>query len=101
MKPFRAFVAPLLCLMFLLAGVAYADTAEEIQQKIEAKNAELQKLEGEIARFEKDLDVIGSSRKTLETELERLEVSRKKLATDIAITQNRIATTDLELDTLA
>jgi len=79
---------------------AFADTAAELQNKIEERNAQLKALEEEIALYEAELTKVGADRKTLEAEIARLDLSRKKIATDIAVTRNRIETTDLQLDEL-
>lgn len=91
------------CALLLSATVppaARADTVNELQTKIQEKNAELTKLQEEIARFEAELTKVGADRKTLEAEIARLDLSRKKIGTDIAVTENRIATTGLQLDEL-
>lgn len=92
-------------LVVLLSGLAatlpaYAETPEELAAKIETKNAELERLEAEIAEYEKQLDTVSSARKTLEVEVQRLDLSRKKILTDIRVTENRIATANLKLDEL-
>lgn len=77
-----------------------ADTASDLQKQIENKNAELQALQAEITKYEKELDVVGAARKTLEAEIKRLDTERKKLSADISVTQNRIATAALTLEEL-
>jgi len=77
-----------------------ATTTDELQGKITDKSAELKKLQDEIAQYERELDTIGSARKTLEGEVKRLGISSKKMTTDIAITQNRIKTAELKVSDL-
>ncbi len=103
--PRRTFVA-LLALssvafsVALLPAPAWGDTAEELQQKIADQNAHIAQLEKEIAEYENQLTVIGTARKTLEGEVARLDLSRKKMGADISLTQNKITETNLHLSEL-
>ena len=117
MKPLRAlsvlfrnlppakvlFSIVLLCTLALGGGLpsaVYGDTAEELQQKIADRNAKIAELERDITKYENDLSTIGSQKKTLEGEVSRLDISRKKIGTDIAVTENRVQTAELELEEL-
>ncbi|MEK9177419.1 MAG: peptidoglycan DD-metalloendopeptidase family protein, partial [Patescibacteria group bacterium] len=93
------FTALTLCAA-LLGTSALAETADELQGKIDGKTAELKELQDEILKYEQELDTVTSARKTLETEVKRLDISRKKISTDIAVTQNRITTAELKIDEL-
>lgn len=86
---------------FVLGGAfADADTAAELRNKIEERNGQLQLLENEIAKYEAELTKVGADRETLEAKITQLDISRKKIAADIAATRNRIETTDFQLDEL-
>jgi murein DD-endopeptidase MepM/ murein hydrolase activator NlpD len=84
----------------VFAHPANADTATDLQGKIEDKSAELKRLQDEITQYEQQLSTVGTARKTLESEVKRLDISRKKISTDIAITQNRIKTAELKIQDL-
>ncbi len=91
----------LLIFVWLATGVsAYGATAEELRQKIETQNAKIADLEKEIALYESQLAAVSTQKKTLESEVSRLDISRKKFATDIAVTENKISAANLELEQL-
>lgn len=83
-----------------LAPTAHGDTAEEIQQKITEQNAKIAALEKEIAEYESTLNQIGGQKTTLQSEINRIDISRKKIAADIAVSQNKITSANLELKRL-
>ncbi len=82
------------------SSISYADTAEELRQKIAERNAQIGELEKEIAAYQKEIDVIGKERQTLQGALKTLDLSRQKLATSIRSTENKISAKDLELSQL-
>ena len=92
-------VAFLAALSVLPAPVA-ADSASDIQQKIDATNAQIAQLEKEIAQYESALTDIGTQKNTLQSTVNTLDLSRKKMSTDISVTQNQITKTTLELSQL-
>ncbi len=90
----------LLVLLLCSALYARADTAEEIQAKIDAQNTKIIQLQKEIAAYEVSLAEIGKNKATLQGEVTRLDTSRKKLGADIAVTQDKIGTANLQLTEL-
>lgn len=100
MKRFHACVVLCLLLALSVSVPAHADTAEEIQAKIDAQQQKIAQLEKEIAEFEATLADIGKNKATLENEVKRLDTSRKKLSADIAVTQDKISTANLEIERL-
>lgn len=104
MKPFRELTLLLALFTISLAAISPQGfvRAEETQleDKIRETNAKIAELEKEIAKYESDLSVIGTAKKTLENEIQRLDVSRKKINTDISLTERRINGTNLELEEL-
>lgn len=76
---------------------AYAQTIDELQQKISSNTDKVQKLIPEIKQLEKDLVSTGAQKKTLGTEIKTLDLTKKKLETDIKITQTKVDTTDLKI----
>jgi murein DD-endopeptidase MepM/ murein hydrolase activator NlpD len=79
---------------------AFADTAEELQVKIEAQQKKIAALEKEITEFEGKLVEIGKNKTTLQSEVARLDTSRKKLGSSIAVTQDKVAAANLEIEKL-
>lgn len=79
---------------------SYGQTAEELQVKISGKNQEIAELEKEIAQFQTELNAVGKQATTLQGALNALELTRKKLTADITLTQKKIDTVTLEIQSL-
>lgn len=79
---------------------ALADTASDLKQKIADQNAKIAALEKEIAEYESTLQVIGGEKKTIQNEVNRIDVSRKKIATDISVTVTKTTAANLNLKRL-
>ncbi len=93
---------------FLLLGIllfpiafSYAETALEIQNKINQKDSDIRKLEQEIATYQTQLDDLGQQKSSLNSSLKQLDLTRKKLNADIAVTQNKIDKTNLTIQNLS
>lgn len=91
----------------LLAGLvlgaprfALADAASDIQSQINANNEQVAALEADIAAFQKELDVIGAKKSTLQSAINSLALSQKQLASQIKITKNKIASANLRMKEL-
>jgi peptidoglycan DL-endopeptidase CwlO len=107
MKPFGDSKGLLRCSHSIVLGLAlcvlvgalpvYADTAEELKAKIEDQNQKIAALQKEIAQYEADLISIGKNKSTLQNEVNRLDTSRKKLSADIAVTQDKITSANLQI----
>jgi len=91
-----------LVLAFLLIPIIFAgaETAGEIRERIAEKDADIQKLEREIAAYQKELDGLGKQKNSLNKSLKELDLTRKKLNTDIAVTQSKIDKTNLKIQSL-
>ncbi len=92
----------IISLLFLSIGTSYsfAQTADELQQKIDAKNTEIQNLEKEIASYQQQITETGKQVGTLQGALQALELARKKLTADIALTQKKIDAVNLTIQSL-
>lgn len=89
------------CVTFAVATFASAQTAAELQGKISSANDELEKLKPVIKQLEKDLDTTVAKKKTLGNEINTLDLTKKKLETDIKITQIHVDTTVLKISQLS
>ncbi len=78
-----------------------AQTAEELRNQISAQNAEIEKLNKEIAQFEKQLVDIGSTKQTLQGTLNALDISRKQLNAKISVSKNNISSIQLQIKQLS
>jgi len=74
---------------------------EKLRTEINARNDRLKDIEKEIAGYQAELQKVGSEKTTLQRAINQLELERKKVQADIAYTQNKIGSTDLEIDQLS
>ena len=94
---------------FLLFGIlllipfafSVAETAQEIQNKINQKNSDINLLEQEIASYQNQLDSLGQQKTSLNNSLKQLDLTKKKLNADISVTQNKIDKTNLTIQNLS
>ncbi|MBL7045889.1 MAG: peptidoglycan DD-metalloendopeptidase family protein [Parcubacteria group bacterium] len=84
-------------MIFTFAVPLQAAEVEDLKGQITERNQKIKDLELEIAKYEADLAEIGEERQTLESAVGTLDLSRKKLSTDIQITENRITSTNLQI----
>ena len=87
-------------LIFGVPELARADTASDIQSKIDENNQQISLLEAEIAANQKQLDALGAKKNTLQSTIDSLSLSQKQLATQIQVTQNKIASANLQIQRL-
>ncbi len=97
-----------LFLFVLFAGLvlgaphaALADTASDIQAQIDTNNQQLEALKADIAQYQQQLDAVGSKKNTLQSTVNSLALSQKQLAAQIAATQNKIASANLQIRELS
>ncbi len=81
--------------------VSYASVTSDLQSKIDQKNADIDKLEQEIAQYQTQLNSLGAQKSSLNGSIAELDINRKKLAADIAVTQNKIDKTNLKIEGLS
>lgn len=93
----------ILSIGFLLGNPRYvlADTASAIQAQIDTNKQQLVALEAEIAIFQQQLNEVGKKKNTLQSTISSLTLSQKQLATQIKITQNKIASANLKIKELS
>lgn len=90
----------LMGIFLLLLSDVQASRVDELKNKIEEHSQQVTKLEKEIAEYEQKLNEIANKRQSLENAIERLNVVRKKVLTDIKLTQNKIDNKKLEIKQL-
>lgn len=78
-----------------------AQTASEIQNRIEEKDAEIRKLEKEITAYQSELEGLNKQKSSLQGEIQQLDLTRKKLNADIKVTENKIDRTNLKISDLS
>ena len=79
----------------------YAQTADDLNSKINQKNNDITKLEQEIAQYQNQLNYIGKQKNSLSGSIKQLDLTRKKLEADILLTQKKIDKTNLKIQSLS
>lgn len=79
---------------------SYAETAQELNDKIDQKNDDIVKLEQEIKSYQNELNSLGQQKNSLANSLKELEITRKKLVADMSVTQVKIDKTNLKIKSL-
>jgi murein DD-endopeptidase MepM/ murein hydrolase activator NlpD len=90
----------LLSLLFFSFGNPFSVSAqkvEELRAHIQESKKALQKIEQEIAQYQKELALVGSEKGTLEKAVRELDLSRNKLQAEIKETQKKIDIADAEI----
>ncbi len=87
--------------LFGLSAFAYAETAEELQQKIGEKNDAINQLENEIKTYQTELDSIGKDTQTLQGAINALDISRRKLLAELKVTGEKIKNVEKKIGTLS
>lgn len=97
----QIFRLAILSILLALPLLVHAQSAQELQNKIEQKNADIAKLEAEIKAFQSQLVSLGQQKASLTNSLKELEITRRKLNADIAVTQSKIDKTNLKIESLS
>ncbi len=100
-KQFKA----LLILFFLILQLSLvtnisAQSADEIRDKINQKDADIEKLEKEIAAYQLELNSLGQQKDSLAGAIKELDITKKKLNADISVTNSKIDKTNLTIQNL-
>ncbi len=90
------FLLGILILSGVFFAVAQAQTADELQSKINNTQSQIAALEQEIANYQKQLTAVGQEKDSLSKAVAELDLTAKKLSTDIKITQKKIDAALLE-----
>jgi murein DD-endopeptidase MepM/ murein hydrolase activator NlpD len=80
---------------------SYAQTAQELNDKINQKNTDIDKLEQEIKQYQIEIDSLGKQKSSLSVSIKQLDLTRKKLVADMTITQSKIDKTNLKIRELS
>lgn len=96
---------PSLVLVIILVIIplvfSYAQTANDIRDKIDARSADIAKLEEEIRVYQAQLEALGKQKSSLSVSIKQLDLTKKKLQTDIVVTQKKIDQTNSKIDGLS
>ncbi len=83
-----------------LSGISFADTISDLKNQIDSRNAEIKNLEKEIEGYQNQIDAVGKEANTLSNSIKSIDITRKKLSTDIKLTEKKIGATDLNIEKL-
>lgn len=78
----------------------FAQTALELRDKIDQSNAEISRLEQEIADANKTLNTLSGNKQTLSNEIARLDLTQSTLTKQLSLTQKKINASDLLIQKL-
>ncbi len=77
-----------------------AQSADEIRDRINQKDADIEKLEKEIAVYQAELNTLGQQKDSLAGAIKELDITKKKLNADISVTNSKIDKTNLTIQNL-
>lgn len=87
--------------MLLPTSIIKAETVDELKSKISDRNEAINKLEREIKQYQTDIDALGKEKDSLSNTVKSLDISKKKLEADTKVTENKIASRNLEIKELS
>lgn len=87
--------------LFAVISHASAQTAEELQVKIDARAAAIRDLEKVIQDYQTELAAIASRGNTLSAKLSELNLTLRKLQANISLTEDKIGAKNLEIQALS
>lgn len=85
----------------MLAYSANAQTASDLQNQITQHSAQIDALKAEIAAYQAQLDTLSKQKSTLQSTIGGLTTAQKQLAAQILLTQNKIASANIQLQQLS
>jgi len=80
---------------------SYAQSVEELKKQIDSHNSIIADLENKNKEIQRQLDDLSKQKNSLNTALKQLDLTKKKLMSDISITENKIQKKDLEIKELS
>ncbi len=99
-KKYRAIIFSIVTVFLLTGIIAHASTEDELRQKIDSKNKEIQQLEAEIKQYQGSLAQTTKETKTLQAAVNSLNQEVKNLNYQLQLTQTKVSKKGLEIDQL-
>jgi murein DD-endopeptidase MepM/ murein hydrolase activator NlpD len=84
-------------ILSLSFSIAHADTASDLKSKIDDRTAQIQKLEEQLKQYNTQVDLVNKEAKTLQSNIKSLDLTKKKITTDITLTEKKIDKTNLTI----
>jgi murein DD-endopeptidase MepM/ murein hydrolase activator NlpD len=88
-------------LVFAIPLFSHSQDLDELKDKINSHGGALSSLESEIEEYKRELKDVSSQANTLDRAVTSLNISQKKIGTDIKVTENRIGSAELNLQKLS
>lgn len=96
----RNFSLGFILAVLIVPFFGYAQSADELRDKINEQQSEIAEIEAEIKQYEQELDGIGREKQTLESAVRELDVSRKKVTASVNLAQRQINSTNATIGEL-
>jgi len=77
-----------------------AVSSSSLQQQIDANNEQIVQLNQQIATYQAELQQVGADKKTLQAAINALDLQRSKVKTQVAVTEQQINITQLQIKQL-
>jgi murein DD-endopeptidase MepM/ murein hydrolase activator NlpD len=77
--------------------IAFGQSVDELQEKIDDRNSNIKKLEAEIKKFQEEITIIGKEANTLKSAIAELDITKKKLDTEVKLTEKKIESVNDEI----
>ena len=90
----------LFLILFAIPLIGYAQSADEIRERINNQQDEITDIETEIKKYEVQLTQVGREKQTLQGAVYELDVSRNKVNASISLAQRKINNTSATLGEL-
>ena len=94
-------IVSVLALVSMTHMVFSASRVDELKNKIEERNNQLETLEEEIAEYTVEIQKIAGEKRTLQSAIQELSLTERRLTTDLRVTEGNIETTNLSLEKLS
>jgi murein DD-endopeptidase MepM/ murein hydrolase activator NlpD len=101
LKNFRfLFVILIFAFCILYFTSTSASTIDELRARIDERNRQIAEIQKEIDKYQEEIDKNVKEADTLKNQIKILETTKKKLTSDIYLTQKQIESTELTLENL-
>jgi len=86
----KTLILVIIVILISLPAMVRADRIDELENKIEETNSKVQEIQKDINKYTQELNVIRAEKQTLQSVINELDTSRKKVNANINLTQNEI-----------
>jgi murein DD-endopeptidase MepM/ murein hydrolase activator NlpD len=93
-------IACYLLLVTYWISASSASSIDELRTRIDERNKQIAEIQKEIDQYQQEINKNAKEANTLKNQINLLEITKKKLATDISLTQKQIESAELTLEDL-